>query len=65
MNVLVEPFDHVTDAIKMNGTIKTKLWKAEQNFGSHSRWQPPCILSELGRFSTLDFGSVISRQQDG
>jgi hypothetical protein len=34
MNFLVEPFDHVMDAIKINGTMKTKLWKAQQNFGS-------------------------------
>jgi hypothetical protein len=65
MNFLVEPFDHVMDAIKMNGTMKTKLWKSLRNFGSHSRWQPQCILSELGRFSYLDFASVITRQQDG
>jgi hypothetical protein len=35
MNLLVEPFDHAMDAIKMNGTMKTKLWKARQNFRSH------------------------------
>jgi hypothetical protein len=34
MNFLVEPFYHVMDTIKMNGTMKTKLWKAKQNFGS-------------------------------
>jgi hypothetical protein len=34
MNFLVEPFDYVMDAIKMNGTMKTKLWKATRNFGS-------------------------------
>jgi hypothetical protein len=35
MNFLVGPFEHVMDAIYINGTIKTKLWKAKQKFGSH------------------------------
>jgi hypothetical protein len=34
MNFLVEPFDQVMDAIKINGTMKTKLWKSLRNFGS-------------------------------
>jgi hypothetical protein len=34
MIFLLEPFDHVMDVINMNGTMKTKLRKAKQNFGS-------------------------------
>ncbi len=34
MNFHVRSFDPAMDAILINGTIKTKLWKSEHNFGS-------------------------------
>jgi hypothetical protein len=72
MNFLVESFNHAMDAIKTNGTMKTKLWKSLRNFGC--RYETLEVIQHGGalrsdrvsaRLGNSGFGSVISRQQCG
>jgi hypothetical protein len=51
MNFLAESFNHAMDAIQINGTIKTKLWKSRRNFGSPDETLEDTVYHKICNFN--------------
>jgi hypothetical protein len=59
----MEPFDNVMDAIKINGTMKTKHWKAKPNFGS--RYETLDVIQDGGLLRSVRVSARVGNSDLG